>query len=121
MHLFVSSSVITRLRWVATKVAKPISVQLAQKSTTPTNKLVFKAVLECGKAKFAKNFTVYALDGIEAILGNPFLDAYHVDILKGGLKLSVITILIHRFVNLKVEYHVSLIMVGIHSISLQEL
>jgi hypothetical protein len=57
---------------VATKVAKPIKVQLAQKAATLTNEVVFGAVLECGKTKFANNFTVYALNGIETILGNLF-------------------------------------------------
>ncbi len=120
-HLFVSSSVIARLGWVATKVAKPIKIQLAQKATTLTNKVVFGAILECGKTKLAKNFTVYALDGIETILRNPFLDVYHVDILKGGLKLKVITRIVDRSINLKVKYHVSLAKVGIHLVSLQEL
>jgi hypothetical protein len=77
--------------------------------------------LECGKTKFAKNFTVYTLDGIETILRNPFLDVYHVDILKGGLKLKVITRIVDRSINLKVKYHVSLAKVGIHLVSLQEL
>jgi hypothetical protein len=52
--------------------AKPIKVQLSQKTTTSINKLVFGTILECGKAKFAKNFTVYALDRIVTILENPF-------------------------------------------------
>jgi hypothetical protein len=64
---------------------------------------------------------VYTLDGIETISRNPFLDVYHVDILRWGLKLRSITRLIDRFVNLKVEYHVSLAKVGIHLVSLQEL
>lgn len=84
---------------MATKVAKPIKIQLAKKVATLTNKVVFGAILECGKAKFAKNFTIYALDGIETILKNPFLDVYHVDILKGGLKLKVITRILDRSIN----------------------
>jgi hypothetical protein len=82
MHLFMSSNIITQLKGVVTKVARPIKVQLAQKATTPINTMVFGAVLECGKTKFAKNFMVYTLDGIETISRNPFLDVYHVDILR---------------------------------------
>jgi hypothetical protein len=62
--------------------------------------------------------TIYALDGIEAILGNPFLNAYHVDILREGPKLRVIIRLIDRSINLKVEYHVSLTKVSVHLVSL---
>ncbi len=62
------------------------------------------AILECGKAKFVKNFTVCTLDGIEAILGNTFLTIYHVDVVKGGSKLRVIAKLANRSINLEVEY-----------------
>jgi hypothetical protein len=72
MHLFVSSSIITQLKGVATKVAKPIRVQLAQKTTTLINTMVFGAVLECGKAKFAKNFTVYTLEALKPSQGTLF-------------------------------------------------
>jgi hypothetical protein len=64
---------------------------------------------------------VYNLDGIDAILGNTFLNASRVNVLKGGLKLKVNTKLANRFVNLKVKYQVSLAKIGIHLISLQEL
>jgi hypothetical protein len=90
------------IRVGTTKVAKPIRVQLAQGAATSTYKVVFRAILECGKAKFTKHFTIYALDGIEAILMNIFLN--HLDLLKGGSKLKVIVKLVDRFVNLKVEY-----------------
>jgi hypothetical protein len=53
---------------------------------TLVNEVVLRVILECGKAKFAKNFMVYALDGMEAILRNTFLDTYLVDVLKGGSK-----------------------------------
>jgi hypothetical protein len=94
-------------------------VQLAQRATTLTSEVVLGAILECGKAKFTKNFMVYALDGIEAILGNTFLDIYRVNVLGRGSKLIVIIRLANRYVNLEVEYRTSLIKVGIHLISLQ--
>jgi hypothetical protein len=57
---------------VAKKVAKPIRLQLAQGTAMLTSEVVLGAILECGKAKFAKNFTIYTLDGIEAIFRNIF-------------------------------------------------
>jgi hypothetical protein len=63
-------------------VAKPIKVHLAQGVVTPTNEVVLGAVLECNKAKFEDNSMGCALDGMEAILGNTFLDVYHVDVLR---------------------------------------
>jgi hypothetical protein len=50
---------------------------------------VLGAILEYGKAKFTKNFIVYTLDGIEAILRNTFLHVYCVDILRKSFKLRV--------------------------------
>ncbi len=85
-------------------MAKPIKVQLAQGAATPTNKVVLGAILERGKAKFAKNFTVCTLDGIKAILRNTFLNIYYVDVLRGGLKLKVIVKLANKSVSLEVEY-----------------
>jgi hypothetical protein len=61
------------------------------------------AILECGKAKFMENFTVCALDGIDAILGNTFLDVYRINVLRGGLNLRIIVKLVDRFVISKVE------------------
>jgi hypothetical protein len=58
---------------------------------------------------------------MEAILGNTFLDAYHVDVLRGGFKLKVFAKLTNRSINLEVEYHASLVKVNIHLVSLQEL
>ncbi len=60
--------------------------------------------MECGKTKFMEKFVVCTLDGIEAILGNTFLDVYRVDVLEGGLKLIVIARLAYRSTSLKVEY-----------------
>jgi hypothetical protein len=65
---------------------------------------VLGGVLECGKTKFVKKFVVCTLDGIEAILGNTFLDVNRVDVLEGGSKLIVIVRLGDRFISLKVEY-----------------
>jgi hypothetical protein len=80
-------------------VAKPIKVQLTQGTTTPTNKVCT----------------------IEVISRNTFLDAYHVNVLRGGSKLRIIVRLTDRFVILEVEYQVSLTKVGIHLVSLQKL
>ncbi len=102
-HSFVNLSVIVWLEWVATKLSKPIKVQLAQGVATPTNKVGLGSILECGKAKFTENFMICALDGIGAILGNTFLKVYCIDVLKGGLKLRVITKLTYRSIIFKVE------------------
>jgi hypothetical protein len=83
--------------------------------------VVLGAVLECGKAKFIKNFIVYVLDGIKAILRNTFIHVYSVDVLRKGFKLKVIVKLVDRFVCLEVEYQGNLTKVGIHLVSLQEL
>ncbi len=88
---------------MATKLSKPIKVQLAQGVATPTNKVGLGSILECGKAKFTENFMICALDGIGAILGNTFLKVYCIDVLKGGLKLRVITKLTYRSIIFKVE------------------
>ncbi len=77
--------------------------------------------MECDKVKFAKTFTVCTLDDIETILGNTFLNAYHVNVLRGSFKLRIIVRLTNRFVSLKVEYRANLAKVGIHVVSLQEL
>ncbi len=81
--------------------------------------MVLGVVSECSKVKFTKNFIVYTLDGIEAILGNTFLHIYHVDVLRKGFKLRVIVRLVE--VSLEVEYQVNLAKVHIHLVSLQEL
>jgi len=100
----VSPSAIKRLGWEATKVAKPIKVHLTQGVMTPISEVVLGIVLECSKAKFVENFTICALDGMEAILGNTFLNAYCVDVLRSGFKLKVIARLTNRSISLKVEY-----------------
>ncbi len=104
MHSFVNPSAVAWFEWVVTKVAKPIKVQLAQGAAKPTNEVVLGVILECGKAKFAKNFMICTLDGIKAILRNTFLNIYCVDVLRGGLKLRVIVKLANKSVNLEVEY-----------------
>jgi hypothetical protein len=100
----VSPSAIKRLEWEATKVAKPIKVHLTQGATTLTSEVVLAAILECNKVKFMENFIVCALDGMEAILGHTFLDVYHVDVLRGGSKLTIIIRLANRSISLEVEY-----------------
>ncbi len=74
--------------------------------------------MECDKVKFTKNFMVYSLNGIEAILGNTFLDVYHVNVLKRSFKLRVITILTYKSIKLEMEYQVNLPKVTIHLVSL---
>lgn len=44
------------------------------------------------------------LDNFEAIFGNNFLDAYHVDVLRSNFKLKIKTRLSKKLINLKVEY-----------------
>jgi hypothetical protein len=61
------------------------------------------------------------LDGIEVILGNTFLNAYHIDVLKGISKFKIIIRLVDKLVSLKVEYQTSLVKISIHLVSLQEL
>ncbi len=116
-----SPNAVNRFGWVATEVAKPVKVHLTQGAMTLVNKVVLKVILECGKAKFAKNFMVYTLDGMEAILRNTFLNNYLVDVLKGGSKFKIIARLRDRSISLKVEHHVSLVKISIHLVSLQEL
>lgn len=50
--------------------------------------------LLCGGAKFKEDFTIVALNGFDAILGNIFLEVYNIDILKGSSKLKIITRLV---------------------------
>jgi hypothetical protein len=121
MHWFVSPNVVNQLGWVATKVAKPVKVHLTQGAMTLVSEVVLKVILECGKAKFAKNFMVYALDGMEAILRNTFLDIYLVNVLKGRSKLRIIVRLRNMSISLKVEHHATLAKINIHLVSLQEL
>jgi len=71
--------------------------------------------------KIFEMFMVCMLDGIEIILGNTFLNAYHIDVLKGISKLKTMVRLTYKLINLKVEYQASLIKVSIHLVSLQEL
>ncbi len=118
MHLFVSVSVVKRLEWVATNMAKPIKVHLAQKVLTLADDVVLGAILECDKVKFVENFTIYTLDSIEAILGNTFLDIYHADVLRGGFKFKIITRLVDESISLEAKYQANLAKVGIHFVSL---
>jgi hypothetical protein len=47
---------------------------------------------------------IYIFDSIEAIVGNTFLDLYHVDVLKGSLKWIIIVRLVYRSIGLEIEY-----------------
>jgi hypothetical protein len=120
-HLFVNPNAVTQLGWVGTKVTKPIKAQLAQGTATSSSEVVLAAILESGKVKFTENFTVCALDGIEAILGNTFVDVYHVNVLRRGFKIKSHSILRDKYINLEMEYQVSLAKVSIHLVSLQVL
>jgi hypothetical protein len=88
MHLFVNPNAVKQFGWVATKVVKPIKVHLAQGVMTLANEVVLGTVLECDKVKFTDNFIVCALNGMEAILGNTFLDSYHVDVFEKRLQVK---------------------------------
>jgi len=83
--------------------------------------VVLGAILECDKVKFIENFTICILNGMEAILGNTFLDVYYVNVSKRGFKLRIIVKLTDKSINLKVEYQVSLFKITIHLVSLQVL
>jgi hypothetical protein len=103
-HLFVNPSAIKQLKWEATKVTKPIKVHLTQGTTTLANEMVVGVILECDKVKFMKNFIICALNGMEAILKNIFLDVYYVDVLRGGFKFKIIVRPANRFISLEIEY-----------------
>lgn len=75
----------------ATKVVKPIQVQLAQGDATLVKEVALGVELFCSGVQFKEDFTIGTLDGFDAILGNIFLNAYRIDILRGGSKLRVIT------------------------------
>jgi hypothetical protein len=85
---------------------------------TLVNEVVLGVVLECDKVKFVKNLMVRALDGIEAMIRNIFLDVYCVNVLRRGSKLKFIVLLVDRFISLEVEYQASLAKVVIHLVSL---
>jgi len=54
--------------------------------------------------KFKEDFMIIALDGFDTILGNIFLDAYHIDILRNDSKLRIKARLTEKLVNLEVDY-----------------
>jgi hypothetical protein len=58
----------------ATKVAKLIQVQLAQKDVTPMEEVMLGVELLCKATKFKEDFTIVALDGFDTILRNIFLN-----------------------------------------------
>ncbi len=70
--------------------------------------------LFCGGANFNEDFTIVALNGFDTILSNNFLNAYHIDILRDGFKLKVITRLANKLVGLEVDYQSSLLAVRIN-------
>ncbi len=55
--------------------------------------------LLCDGAQFKEDFTIVALNCFDAILSNIFLEAYHIDILKGNFKLKIIARLVDTLVN----------------------
>jgi hypothetical protein len=54
--------------------------------------------------KFKEDFMIIALDGFDTILSNIFLDAYHIDILRNGIKLKIRARLTKKLVTLEVDY-----------------
>ncbi len=75
-----------------------------QGDATPTKEVTLGVELLCGGAKFKEDFMIIALDGFDTILGNIFLDAYRIDILKDGSKLKVIAKLANKLISLEVDY-----------------
>jgi hypothetical protein len=104
-----------RLRWEAIKVANPTMSNWYKELQHQQTRWCW------GPFWFAKKFKVCTLDGIKAILGNNFLNVYHVDVLRRSSKLKVIARLTNRFVSLKIKYQASLAKVGIHVVSLRKL
>jgi hypothetical protein len=74
----------------ATKVVKLIQVRLAQGDATLAKEVALGLELLCNGMHFKEDFTIGTLNGFDIILGNIFLNAYHIDILKSGSKLRVI-------------------------------
>jgi len=103
----------------ATKVAKPIEVQLVQGDATPAEEVTFGIKLLCDGTEFKEDLMIITLNGFDAILGNTFLDVYCIDILRGGSKLKVITRLVDKSISLEVDYQSSLLVVGINLISMK--
>ncbi len=79
MRSFMSPKAALRLGLKATKVAKPIQVWLTQWDVTPTKEVMFGIKLFCSGMKFKEDFMIIALNGFDVILGNTFLDAYHIN------------------------------------------
>jgi hypothetical protein len=63
-----------------------------------------KVELLCEGMKFKEDFMIIALDGFDTILSNIFLDAYHIDILRNGIKLKIRARLTKKLVTLEVDY-----------------
>jgi hypothetical protein len=73
-HSFMSPKAMLQLGLKATKVAKLIQVQLAQKDVTPMEEVMLGVELLCKATKFKEDFTIVALDGFDTILRNIFLN-----------------------------------------------
>jgi hypothetical protein len=73
-HSFMSPKAMLQLGLKATKVAKLIQVQLAQKDVTPMEEVMLGVELLCKGTKFKEDFTIVALDGFDTILRNIFLN-----------------------------------------------
>jgi hypothetical protein len=86
------------------KGIKTIKVQLAQGNVKLTHEMVLGTKLECGGTKFENNFIMCELDNIKPIVGNTFLDSYHVDILRRGLKFIIIVMLTNKLVSLNIGW-----------------
>jgi hypothetical protein len=118
-HLWAQSAVMW-LKWVATKVAKPIKVQLTQGTSTPTSKVVLGAILECGKMKFMENHGLH-LGWHWSHLREHIFKHKPCRCFERRLEVKIIIRLTSRFVNLKVECQASLTKQSIHLVFLQEL
>jgi hypothetical protein len=75
-----------------------------QGDAIPMEEVTLGVELFCGGAKFKEDSMIIALNGFDTILGNIFLDAYRIDILKDGYKFKVIAKLANKLISLEVDY-----------------
>jgi len=77
---------------------------ISTKGCDPNEGSNVRVELFCEGMKFKEDFMIIALDGFDTILGNIFLDAYHIDILRNDSKLRIKARLTKKLVNLEVDY-----------------
>jgi hypothetical protein len=118
-HLWTQSAVMW-LKWVATKMVKPIKVQLTLLAATPTSRVVLGAILECGNMKFTENHGLHLGWHWSHLRAHIFKHKL-CRCFKRKLEVKIIIRLANRFINLKIECQANLTKVSIHLVSLQKL